>query len=468
MKKYEKIKKLDAKYVTQNYGTRPICLVKGKGVKVWDSEGKEYIDFLSGLAVNGLGHCHPEVVKAVARQAKKLIHVSNLYYIEPQVQLAEILVKNSFADKVFFCNSGAEANEAAIKLARKYAKDSGKKGKFKIITAYDSFHGRTLATISATGQKKFHKGFEPMVRGFKYVPFNDLAAMKKAIDKKTCAVMIEPIQGEGGIYVADKKYISGLRKLCNKKGILLIFDEVQCGMGRTGKLFAYEHYGVSPDIMTLAKSLGGGVPIGATLAKEKVAKSFTLSSHASTFGGNPLACAAAKAVLDMLLKKKLIQHADKMGDYFVSKLKELKKICPIKEIRGKGLMIGMEFDKSVDGTKVFKICMKKGLLVNCIKGKIMRFLPPLIVNKKDIDKGLSIPAEASLVSRLMSGDGASAVRIASLRLGASGIRIPFRSAFADVETARLWAAALAFPISQHSARRAVEILVPGLFGVSHA
>ncbi len=294
---------LSEKYIAHTYNRYPLLLVRGKGTRVWDLDGKEYLDFVAGLAVCNLGHCHPKVVKAIQDQAEKLIHVSNLYYIEPQIQLASLLCKHSFADKVFFCNSGAEANEGAMKLARKYAKEKIGEDRYEIITMERSFHGRTLATLTATAQEKFHKGYAPLMPGFKYVPFNDLKAVREAIDSKTCAVLLEPIQGEGGVNFPSEGYLKGLREICDEKGILLIFDEVQVGMGRTGKLFAYEHEGMKPDILTVAKSLAGGVPIGALLIRDEIAESFKPGDHASTFGGNPLATAAGVAALTAILKK---------------------------------------------------------------------------------------------------------------------------------------------------------------------
>ncbi|GAW90850.1 acetylornithine transaminase [Calderihabitans maritimus] len=379
--------------VMNTYSRFPVTLVRGEGSRVWDADGKEYLDFVSGLAVNSLGHCHPRVVEAIQRQAETLLHCSNLYWIEPQVKLARMLVENSVFDKVFFANSGAEANEGAIKLARKYAKLKSGPEKFEIITMKQSFHGRTLATLTATGQEKFHKGFEPLPAGFKYVPFNDLDALKKAISRQTCAVMLEPIQGEGGVNVADPVYLRGVKNLCQEQGLLLIFDEVQCGMGRTGKLFAYEHYGVEPDIMTLAKALGGGVPIGALLAKEEVARAFQPGDHASTFGGNPLACAAGVAAFSALLEEDLVSNAEKVGDYFLGKLEALKERFPfVKEVRGKGLLLGMEL--TVPGGPVVSYCLEKGLLINCANNYVLRFLPPLNISRQEVDQVTSILEEA--------------------------------------------------------------------------
>ena len=376
---------LSEQYVAQTYARYPILLVRGKGTRVWDIEGKEYLDFVSGLAVCNLGHCHPKVVKAIQDQATKLIHISNFYYIEPQIQLASLLCKHSFADKVFFCNSGAEANEGAMKLARKYAKEKMEGDRYEIITMERSFHGRTLATLTATGQEKFHKGYAPLMPGFKYAPFNNLEAVREAIDSKTCAIMVEPIQGEGGVNCPLEGYLKGLREICDEKGTLLIFDEVQVGMGRTGKLFAYEHEGIEPDMLTLAKSLAGGVPIGALLIKKEIAESFKPGDHASTFGGNPLATAAGVAALTALLEEGMLENTRKIGQYFLSRLEEIKRGFPfVQEVRGKGLILGMEL--KMDGTSIVKEMMKKGFLINCTMGNVLRFLPPLIVTKEEVDQ----------------------------------------------------------------------------------
>lgn len=378
-------------YVMNTYNRMPVVLRKGRGVKVWGVNGKEYLDFVAGIAVNVLGHCHPRVVVAIQKQAQRLIHVSNLYYNEPQVRLAKLLVENSFADKVFFCNSGAEANEGAIKLARKYAKENMKGERYEIITALNSFHGRTLATLTATGQEKFQKGFEPLMPGFRYVEFNNLKALESAIDEKTCAVLLEPIQGEGGIRVPSPNYLKGVREICDKYGILLILDEVQTGIGRTGRLFAYEHFGIEPDIMTLAKGLGSGVPIGAVLATDKVASSFQPGSHASTFGGNPLCCAAAIATIETVIEDGFIlDQCRRMGEYLLQGLNELKEEYSsiIVDIRGMGLMIGMEM--AVDCLEITKDCLERGLIINCTAGNVIRFTPPLIVQKRDIDHMLDI------------------------------------------------------------------------------
>ena len=384
---------MGSKYVMNTYGRLPMALVRGQGVKVWDAEGKEYLDFLSGIAVNSLGHCHPKVVEAVCRQAETLMHVSNIYWIEPQVKLAELLVENSCADKAFFCNSGAEANEAAIKLARKYAKQNYGPEKYEIITALQSFHGRTLAAITATGQPKYQKDFEPLPGGFKYVPFNDLAALKEAVGPHTCAVMLEPIQGEGGVHPADADYLQGVKEICRQNNLLLIFDEVQCGLGRTGNFLGHQLYGVEPDIFTLAKALGNGFPIGAMLAKDEVAAAFKPGDHASTFGGNPLACAAALAAMQTMLHDNVIENAAEMGEYFKQKLTVLaEKHSMIKDIRGAGLMIGVEIDG--EGSEIVNKCREKGLLINCAGSSVLRFLPPLIVQRADIDAAVDILDQA--------------------------------------------------------------------------
>ncbi len=378
------------KYIMNTYNRFPVVFIKGRGAKLFDSDNREYLDFVAGIAACNLGHCHPKVTVAFQKQAQRLVHISNLYHNEPQIKLAKLLVENSFADKVFFCNSGAEANEAAIKLVRKYAKEKLKGNRFEIITMEKSFHGRTMATITATGQEKVQKGFEPLLPGFKYAPFNNIDAVKKAINKKTAAVMVEPIQGEGGVNIPDNDYLKKLRRLCNDEGILLVFDEVQTGMGRTGRLFAYEHYNIEPDIMTLAKALGNGVAIGAMLARDSVAEVFTPGSHATTFGGNPLACSAAVAALETIMEDGILfEDCVRMGDYLIKGLKELKKEYSfIKEIRGKGLLIGM--DLTIDGKDIVMESLKDGLLINCTMDKILRFLPPLIVTKEEIDSMLEI------------------------------------------------------------------------------
>ncbi|AKX95140.1 acetylornithine aminotransferase [Moorella thermoacetica] len=381
------------KYVMRTYGRYPMALVRGEGARVWDADGKEYLDFVSGLAVNSLGHCHPRVVEAIREQAGRLIHCSNLYWIEPQVELARLLVENSALDKVFFCNSGAEANEAAIKLARKYAKEHRGPESYEIITMRRSFHGRTLATLTATGQEKFHHGFAPLPPGFRYAPFNDLSSLRAAVGPRTCAVMLEPVQGEGGVYAANKDYLQAVRALCDDEGLLLIFDEVQCGLGRTGYLFAYQYYEVEPDILTLAKALAGGVPIGAMLAKERAASAFAPGDHASTFGGNPLATAAGVAAFKALLQEGLVENARVLGQYFYQQLEGLVREFPqLIEVRGRGLLLGVEIDGPAG--EVVAACQERGLLINSLHGHVLRFLPPLIVTREDIDRAVTILKEA--------------------------------------------------------------------------
>jgi len=382
----------DRQYVMSTYGRMPVVFVRGEGVWIWDSEGKAYLDFLAGIAVNGLGHCHPEVVAAIREQAGILIHTSNLYYTLPQPRLAELLVQHSACDRVFFANSGAEANECAIKLARKWAKLHYGEQRFEIIVLEGSFHGRTLATITATGQPKYQKGFEPLMPGFSHIPFNEIQALKGAITQNTCALMLEPIQGESGVRPLSEVFLRTARALCDEHGLLLILDEVQTGMGRTGKLFAYEHYGIEPEIVTLAKSLGGGIPIGACLAKEHVASVFQPGDHASTFGGTPLACAAAHAALSTILEEDLIGNAARQGNYFQQQLCSLKdRGAPIAEVRGKGLMVGVDLTvpKARD---VLNACLERGLILNAIGDCTLRFLPPLIVTQEHIDQAISILA----------------------------------------------------------------------------
>jgi len=372
------------KVIAKTYNRFPIVITKGNGCNLWDSEGKKYMDFVSGIAVCNLGHAHPKVSEALSKQADVLLHVSNLYYTEPQIELAYRLTENSFADRVFFCNSGAEANEAAIKLARKYFKDKGESERYRIVTMEKSFHGRTMATLSATGQDKIRKGFEPVLEGFDYIPFNDIEALRKSIGSSTCAVLLEPIQGEGGVRCPDPDYLRAVRRLCDETEVLLIFDEIQTGMGRTGKFFAYEHFGIEPDIMTLAKALGNGLPIGAMLASEGVAEAFGPGAHASTFGGTPIITAASVQVVKVLLEENLIHHCAEMGVYFKEKLSGLKaKHESIVDVRGMGLLLGMKL--KIEGDTIVNSCMEKGFLINCIQGNILRFIPPLIVEKEEID-----------------------------------------------------------------------------------
>jgi predicted acetylornithine/succinylornithine family transaminase len=382
--KGEALIRVGQQVLANTYARYPILLVRGKGAQVWDSNDREYLDFVAGIAVCNLGHCHPKVVQALEEQARQLIHCSNLYYNGPQVELARRLCEHSFGERVFFCNSGAEATEAAIKLARKYSKAHYGPERYEIITMENSFHGRTMGALSATGQKKFHKGFEPLLPGFTYCPFDDLEAVSRAIGAQTCAVMVEPIQGEGGVILPAPDYLHGLRELCDKTGILLIYDEVQVGMGRTGRLFAYEHYATPPHIMTLAKSLANGVPIGALVATDMVAQAFVPGDHATTFGGNPLATAAGCCVIDALVEDGILENCQAMGNYLLQGLLDLKeRYTFIKAVRGRGLMIGCELE--VEGKKIVERCMEKGVLINCTAGKVLRFIPPLIITKGEVD-----------------------------------------------------------------------------------
>lgn len=374
-----------ARYLTDNFIRQPIVVLKGKGSIFWDLDGKEYIDMFPGWAVSGLGHSHPKVVEAIKKQAEMLIHIDNSFYNIPQLRLAKMLSERSFGGKCFFCNSGAEAVEAAIKLARLY----GQENRYKIITMEKSFHGRTFGAMSATGQARIQKGFSPLVPGFKHVPFNNIDAVLEAIDDETVAIMLELIQGEGGVNIADKEYIRRLRQICDERDILLIFDEVQTCMGRTGKLFAYMHYDVEPDIMTLAKALGGGVAIGAIVAKPDVAKYLKPGTHASTFGGNPLACSAAIAVIETIEEENLLDNAVRMGEYLVGKLEELaKKYDLIKGLRHIGLMIGI--DLAVDGSELVDIALRNGLRINCTQKTIIRMLPAINVTADVIDRAIDI------------------------------------------------------------------------------
>ena len=381
----ETIKQMGTDYIMSTYLRHDLALVRGKGSYVWDAQGNKYLDLVSGIAVNNLGHCYPQVVKAIQKQAELLIHCSNLYWNEPQVRLAKKLSDCSQGKKVFFCNSGAEANEAAIKLARKWSRGNYGPERYEIITAEDSFHGRTLGALTATGQTVYQRWFQPLPKGFKYVPFNDLEALEQAITPQTCALLLEPIQGEGGVYPASKAYLTGVQKICAQHDLLLILDEVQTGCGRTGKLFAYQHYGVQPDLFTLAKGLGGGMPIGALIASAKVADVFKPGDHASTFGGNPLVTSAALAVLTVLTSGDFLKEVQAKGEYLKSKFKEMP---AVKEVRGLGLLLGLEL--SVDGQKIQESCLQKGVLVNCIKRNVLRLVPALNIEQADLDKAVEI------------------------------------------------------------------------------
>ena len=380
----EELQQVSTQYLMNTYDRLPLSIVRGRGCHVYDAEDRAYLDCVGGIAVNTLGYGHPDLITSIERQVRHLIHTSNLFYTEPQAELARCLVEVSFADKVFFGNSGAEANEAAIKLARKYSYEHFGSNRSEILTMVNSFHGRTMATLSATGQTKVQHGFEPLVPGFKYVPFNDIAALKENISEQTAAIMVEPILGEGGVVVADTAYLKSLRDLCTSQNILLIFDEVQTGVGRTGTLFAYEQFGITPDIMTLAKGLGGGIPIGACLATEKVAQVFTHGTHASTFGGNPLVCAAARQVLRILLEGGELKRCQERGAYLHKGLLALQEQFPfINEVRGRGLLQGMEL--SIEGKPIVMDCLANRVIINCTMGRVLRFIPPLIITQAEID-----------------------------------------------------------------------------------
>ena len=379
---------LEKKYFMTTFKRMPLTIVQGQGARVWDEQGKEYLDFTAGWGVNSLGHCHPAVVGAVTLQVKTLIQASNQFYTIPQIKLAELLVENSCLDRVFFCNSGVEATEGAVKLARRYGK-LHLNDAYEVITAIDSFHGRTLAMTAATGQHKFQEPYTPVPDGFVNVEYNNVNAIKGATNSQTCAVMLEPIQGEGGVNIPDDDYLKGVRAWCDEKGPLLILDEVQTGIGRIGTLFGYEQFGIEPDIITLGKGLGGGVPIGAFLAKEK-ASVFAPGEHGSTFGGNPLACAAACATLQFIIDGDIPGRVKQTGAYLMSKLKKLKtKFDFIVEVRGRGLLAAVQFDRDLSD-KVVRACLERGLLLNPVKPNAIRFMPPLNITKSDVDEAIAI------------------------------------------------------------------------------
>ena len=381
------------KVVMNTYGRQPLVLVKGEGCRVWDDQGIEYLDLVAGLAVCNLGHAHPQVARAAAAQLAQLVHVSNLYYSTPMVELAELLVRLSFADRVFFANSGAEVNEGAIKLVRRYSRERFGPGRHRIICMENSFHGRTLGALSATGQSKFWQGFDPMLEGFYFVRFNDLEALAAAVDDSVCAVLLEPIQGEGGVCLPDADYLKGVRRLCADKQLLLILDEIQTGLGRTGRLFAHEHFGIQPDVMTLAKALAGGLPMGALLATAEVAGAFVPGTHASTFGGGPVIAAAATTAVSLLSDAKLLAEVRAQGDYLQKALLKLKAAFPvIRQVRGLGLMWGLELAR--EGGPVVAACRERGVLVNCTQGNVIRLLPPLIVSTDELNRGLQVLEEA--------------------------------------------------------------------------
>ncbi|MCD4830399.1 MAG: aspartate aminotransferase family protein [Anaerohalosphaeraceae bacterium] len=373
------------KYVIANYGRLSRVIIRGQGSYIYDADGNEILDMFPGWAVSGIGHCHPKVVAAIVAQAKTLLHMDNTFYIEQQGQIAKLLSERAFGGKCFFCNSGAEANEAAMKLARLHTA----KEKYKYITAFGSFHGRTFATVTATAQPKKHTGFLPLLAGFNYVPFNDIDALEKAFTDEVAAVMVEPIQGEGGINVASAEYMRAIRELCDKNQAVMILDEVQTGMGRTGKWFGYQHYDVEPDIITLAKALGGGVAVGAMMAKPEVAASLVPGTHASTFGGNPLVCAAAIAVVEAIEEEGLLENAETMGAYAVEKIEQLKqKHSIIDHVRSKGLMIGVQLKSA--GAAIVSGCLENGLRINCTQETVLRFMPAMNVKKEEIDKAVEI------------------------------------------------------------------------------
>jgi len=374
------------------YARQPVALVRGRGAEVWDADGRRYIDFFAGLSVSNVGHCHPAVVEAVRAQTEQLLHTSNVYFSLPAGELCALLCRHSFAERVFLCNSGAEANEAAMKLARRWGSTEGG-GRYEILATVGSFHGRTFGTLTATGQEKYHTGFLPLLPGIRLVPYDDLPAMAEAVRDETVAILVEPIQGEGGVVTPGPDYLRGLRELADRRKLLLILDEIQTGCGRTGRLFAHEHAGITPDIMTLAKALGGGVPVGAMCATEKIAAAFTPGSHGSTFGGNPVACAAAVAALGVLADPKLLAHVRDIGAHFRRRLDELATRFPmITQVRGEGLMLGVVLDRP--GAPVVQRCLADGLLINCTADRVLRFLPPLVIERALVDDGLAILEKA--------------------------------------------------------------------------
>lgn len=384
-------------HLFDTYARLPVVFTHGKGTRLWDEEGKEYLDFLAGIAVCNLGHCHPDLNNILTQQAESLIHVSNLFYTVPQVELARELTRLSFADKVFFANSGAEANEAAIKLARKYSRERRGSGRFHIICMKNSFHGRTLATLSATGQHKVQTGFDPLVEGFTFVDFNSIDAVEAAISKQTCAVMVEPIQAEGGILLPSANYLEDLKELCHQHDLLLIFDEVQVGMGRTGTLFAHEQENVAPDIMTLAKALGNGLPIGAMLATDEVARAFTPGSHASTFGGTPLVTSVALRTLEIISQPVFLRRVQRVGAYLYTCLQDLRdRFSVVRDVRGRGLLLGMEL--TVPGQEIVRRCLQLGVVINCIQESVLRFVPPLTIETTEVDRLIEVLSEVLMES----------------------------------------------------------------------
>lgn len=388
----DEVKAWDAQYVMHTYARLPVVFVRGEGARLWDTQGKQYLDFLAGIAVDSLGHCHPNMVRAVQQQAGTLIHTSNLYYTIPQAKLAKKLCEISGMEKVFFCNSGAEANEAALKIARKHGKAKGEH-KYKIVTATGSFHGRTMATVTATAQPKYQEPFRPLVPGFDYVPFNDVDALRNMVSEETCAVMLEPIQGESGINVATPAFLQAARDACDRQGALLILDEVQSGMARTGRWWAHESYGVKPDIMTVAKGLGGGLPIGCCMARSEAAETLVPGDHGSTFAGNPLATSAALAVIETIEQDHLRENTGRVGSYLMDSLRRAPFACAIGEVRGQGLMIGAQLNERI-AKGIVGEALKRGLVINAVGDHVLRFLPPLIVNERDVDEAVEILAAA--------------------------------------------------------------------------
>ncbi|MBX6378197.1 MAG: acetylornithine transaminase [Clostridia bacterium] len=380
-----------------NYARSPVAIVRGRGARVWDAEGRAYLDFVAGISVHNVGHCHPRVVQAVCEQAAELCHASNLYHTGPQVELAEALCRLAFPARVFFCQSGAEANEAAIKLARKWAWRRGEPGRYKIVSFHNGFHGRTLGALAATGTPRYQEGFGPMPEGFQQVPYNDLEAAARVIDDRTAAVLVEAVQGEGGVIPAAPGFLEGLRGLCDRAGALLILDEIQTGIGRTGQMWAYQHAGIQPDVMTLAKALGGGLPLGAVLARAEVAEALQPGDHGTTFGGNPVSCRAACAVLDVLEEEGLVERAARMGELLRGRLEDLRRRHPaVQEVRGRGLMIGIQV--ALPARNVVAAAQERGLLANFTSSDVIRLLPPLVIGEKEVEEAVAILDEALTVA----------------------------------------------------------------------
>ncbi|MFP4029328.1 MAG: aspartate aminotransferase family protein [Candidatus Brocadiia bacterium] len=387
---FQQIKKTFDHYVIPNYSRNDVAYVRAEGSYIWDSEGNRHVDLMPGWGTTTVGYCHPRIVSSIQRQAARLIHVDNTFYNIPQGLLAERISEHSFGGQCFFCNSGTEAVEGAMKLARLWGEE---KGRYKIITMRDSFHGRTFGSITATGQDKYHKGYLPLLPGFIHVPFNDFDALSNAVDEETCAVLMEPVQGEGGINIADTDYLENVRDLCDSENILLIFDEVQTGIGRTGKWFGYQNFNLEPDIITLAKALGGGFPIGAFAAKPEIADHLVPGTHASTFGGNPLGCAAAIAVFDLIEEENLLEQGLKTSAYVLGRLEQIARECPIvEEVRGIGLMIGVELDRP--GKAIFEYCLDRFVRINCTHDTVLRMLPALNIGRAELDEGLQVLEEA--------------------------------------------------------------------------